>query len=126
MSTSNPINTPTKYIMDNTIIFSFKFLLVLNNTNKPRPQPVSKPDNNVPIVISLDKYNSVIITLLAQFGISPIKLATKYVTIFLLINKLLSLSSPVLNITIFITKLAIKINNPIFKVCLILETNKFS
>ena len=57
--------------------------MLLNNSSNPNPLPVNKPEKRVPIEIRLDKYNSVIITLLAQLGIKPIKLAIKYVIIFL-------------------------------------------
>ena len=50
MSTTIPTITPIKYIVDNINKFSFKFLLVLNNSNIPNPLPVNKPDNKVPIV----------------------------------------------------------------------------
>ena len=64
-------------------MFSFIFLFVLNNSKIPNPLPGNSPENNCPIVINLDRYNSVIITLLAQFGIRPIRLAKKYVKMFL-------------------------------------------
>ena len=90
------------------MIFSFKFLLVLNSNKIPNPLPVNKPDIKFPTVIKSDKYNSVIITLLAQFGINPIKLAKKYVNIFLFFNISDKLSSPILNITKLITSLLLK------------------
>ena len=77
MSTIIPIITPTKYIIDNIVKFSFKFLLVLKSNKIPKPLPVNKPDNIVPKLIKFDKYNSVIITLPAQLGINPIKLEMK-------------------------------------------------
>ena len=63
--------------MDKIAIFSFIFLLDRNNNKIPNPLPVSKPENNTPREIKWDKYNSVIITLLKQFGISPMKLDKK-------------------------------------------------
>ena len=72
-----PIITPIKYSIDSINRFSFIFLFVLNNSRIPRPLPGKSPDNRWPIVISLDKYNSVMITLLAQLGINPIRLAKK-------------------------------------------------
>ena len=92
------------------------FLFVLNNSKMPNPLPVNNPANIVPRVISLAKYNSVIITLPAQFGIKPIRLDAKYVNILLLKSILDNVSSPTLYIIIFINKLAIRTNNPIFKV----------
>ena len=80
--------------------FSFMFLLVLNNNKIPKPLPVNKPDNKLPILISFDRYNSVIITLPAQLGIKPIKLAIKYVKKFLCNNTLPKFFSPILNISI--------------------------
>ena len=77
ISTIIPISTPTKYIIDRIVMFSFMFLLFLNYSNMPSPLPVKSPLKSVPIVIRLDKYNSVIITLDAQLGIRPIKLAIK-------------------------------------------------
>ena len=72
-----PTNTPTKYIIDSIFKFSFISLFVLNNNNIPNPLPVNNPAIKLPKVIILDKYNSVIMTLLAQLGINPIKLAIK-------------------------------------------------
>ena len=53
------------------------FLLDLNKTNIATPLPVNKPDIAVPNEMIPLKYNSVIITLAPQLGISPIKLAVK-------------------------------------------------
>ena len=53
------------------------FLFVLKSNNIPRPLPVNKPERSAPIDMKFDKYSSVIITLLAQLGISPIKEAAK-------------------------------------------------
>ena len=52
--------------------FSFKFLFCLNNTNSPTPELDKSPDIQLPKVITLLKYNSVIIMLEAQLGIKPI------------------------------------------------------
>ena len=56
-------------------------------------------------MIIFDKYNSVIITLPAQFGINPIKLDIKYVNKLLFSKRLETLSSPTLNIIKLITTL---------------------
>ena len=53
-------------------IFSFKFLFCLKRTNNPTPEPDSSPAIQLPKVITFSKYSSVMITLEAQFGISPI------------------------------------------------------
>ena len=59
-------------------IFSFKFLFVLNNTRIPSPLPVKTPAIIFPKLIMSFKYHSVMITLLAQLGIRPIRLLIKY------------------------------------------------
>ena len=109
-----PKITPVKYISDTISKFSFIFLFVLNSNNIPNPLPGSNPAIKWPIVINFDKYNSVIITLLAQFGINPIRLAIKYVNIFLCRSIFDKLFSPILNISMFINRLAINIKIKIF------------
>ena len=47
------------------------FLFDLNSTNIPIPEPTRSPAIIEPKLIKFDKYNSVIITEPAQFGISP-------------------------------------------------------
>ena len=47
------------------------FLFDLNSTNIPIPEPTRSPAIIEPKLIRFDKYNSVIITEPAQFGISP-------------------------------------------------------
>ena len=60
-STIIPIITPIKYINERTVMFSFKFLLVLNNSNIPKPLPVNSPARSVPIVINLIALHLVIL-----------------------------------------------------------------
>ena len=48
------------------------FLFDLNSTNIPIPEPTRSPAIIEPKLIRFDKYNSVIITEPAQFGISQI------------------------------------------------------
>ena len=57
-------------------IFCFKFLFILNNTNRPVPAFANKPPINEPKLMIFDRYNSVILTDEAQFGIRPISAAT--------------------------------------------------
>ena len=66
-----PLITPIKYISNKINIFSFKFLLFLNNTKMPTPLPVNNPAIAEPNVIVPFRYNSVIIILALQLGIKP-------------------------------------------------------
>ena len=68
-----PDITPTMYISVSIIIFSLILSFVLNKTIKANPEFVKSPAIHVPILITPLKYSSVIKTLGAQFGISPIK-----------------------------------------------------
>lgn len=71
---SIPDITPRKYnnsIMD---IFSLMFLLFFISTSNAAPEDVNSPPINEPNDIELFRYNSVSITLVEQFGISPIRL----------------------------------------------------
>ena len=74
--------------------FSFLSLLTLNKTNKPIPDPVNKPPINIPVVITLLRYNSVKIILAEQFGIKPTRLAKKGPKKLFLSKILLIVSSP--------------------------------
>jgi len=69
-----PENTPSEYSNRSIFIFSFMFLLLLNNTSNAVPLPVNNPDISDAKFIALFRYNSVNITLAPQFGINPIKL----------------------------------------------------
>ena len=77
MSTNNPNITPALYTIEIIVRFSLWLWFVLNSSNIPIPLPVSSPDRSVPTDIRFDAYNSVIIILLAQLGIKPIKLDIK-------------------------------------------------
>ena len=74
---NTPLKAPIKYIRANIFKFSFKFLFVLNNTNIASPLPVNTAAIDVPRDNTFFRYNSVSITLDAQFGISPNKLDIK-------------------------------------------------
>ena len=100
-SVNIPINTPTIYIKNNILKFSFLLSFVLNRISNPNPLPVSKPANNVPVEIIFCRYNSVIKTLLAQLGINPIKLDIKYTNILLFNNVLANVSVPINSIITF-------------------------
>ena len=95
------------------------FLLTLNKTSKATPLPVNKPDIKDPNEIILLKYNSVIITLEAQFGINPIKLDKIGPKILFLNIMLPKFSSPIKYITIFKMNELKTINKPTFNVCFI-------
>lgn len=69
-----PDITPKEYSNDTILRFSLIFLLFLNSTNREAPLLVNNPPINAPIDMELFIYNSVNITLDAQFGINPIKL----------------------------------------------------
>ena len=72
-----PLKVATKHSVIEIKQFSFKLELTLNKTNKPTPAPASSPDIILPKLIKPDKYNSLIITDAAQFGIKPIREANK-------------------------------------------------
>ena len=92
---------------NNTIlIFSFKFLFTLNNTISPTPALTNKPAINVATVIKPSKYNWVIITEAAQFGISPTIPAITGPKIGLLEIKIESVSSPIKCIIVLITNIS--------------------
>ena len=74
-SIKTPTKEPIKYKDVSKIIFSFLFLLTLNNNINPIPLPVKSPPINIPVVITPLIYKSVIKTLDAQLGIKPTKLA---------------------------------------------------
>ena len=102
----------------NIIMFSFRFLFCLNKTNKPRPEPDRSPEIQLPNGNTSCKYNSVITTLDAQFGISPTKLDKIGLIILLLYTKVFNVS---LSIREFKITLTIKINKVIFIVWIILD-----
>lgn len=80
--------------MDNIKIFSLIFLFDLNNTRRAAPLLESNPDNNDARDMALFKYNSVMITLAPQFGISPIKHVINEPNIVFLRSNLDRYSSP--------------------------------
>ena len=87
--------TPITYSVPVILRFSLIFLFDLNNTNIPIPEPTRRPAIIEPKLIKLLKYNSVIITEPAQFGIKPNKLATNIPTIGALAIALAITSSPI-------------------------------
>lgn len=72
-----PDNAPSEYSRSIIVRFSFLFLLFLNRINKDDPLLVNSPPIRAPNVSVLLRYNSVNITLAAQFGISPIRLVIR-------------------------------------------------
>ena len=76
-SINTPDITPIKYKVNKIFKLAFLSLFTLNKTSKATPLPVSKPDTHDANDITPLKYNSVIITLAPQLGISPIKLDIK-------------------------------------------------
>ena len=60
------------------------FLFCLNSISNPNPEPVNNPDIQLPNGKIFSRYNSVITTLDAQFGISPIILDNIGLNILLL------------------------------------------
>ena len=95
------------------IIFSLIFLFCLNKINKPTPELDNSPDIQLPKVIILSKYNSVITTLPAQFGINPISAVIIGDKILLFLVKFMRTDS---SIIVFKIIFIIKINNDIFNV----------
>ena len=79
----------------------------------PTPDADNKPAMALPRVMILSRYNSVIITLLAQFGIKPIKLVITGDSTLLLTAKWRIVSS---SIMVFKIMLIIKIKKAIFRV----------
>ena len=75
ISNNNPLTTPIKYTKERILKFSFKSLLVLNNTKIATPLPVSSPAIIDEKEIISFKYNSVNTIDAPQFGIRPIRLA---------------------------------------------------
>ena len=94
-------------------MFSLRFLFCLNRISIPTPEPDNNPDRQLPKLIILFKYNSVIITLAAQLGISPKILVIMGVNILLLLTKLIINFS---SIKAFKIIFIIRINDAIFKV----------
>ena len=103
------------------MIFSFKFLFVLNNTMSATPLPVRSPDKRDAKSIILLKYNCVIITLDAQFGNSPTRLEINGENILPFKKIFDILSSPNKYITEFKINVIININIIIFTVCFIAD-----
>ena len=97
-----PHITPIKYSVIVIVIFSFKFLFDLYRIRIPTPDPTSRPAIIVPKLIRFDKYNSVIITELAQFGIRPIKQEIATPKIGRSKIRLATVSSPIKNINVLI------------------------
>ena len=91
-------------------IFSFTFLFDLNSTRIPIPEPTNKPAIIEPKLIKFDRYNSVIITEPAQFGINPNKADTNIPIKGTLAIAFAILSSPIKCISVFITNVIIIIN----------------
>ena len=91
----------------NSDVFGQIFLFDLNNIIIATPLPVSNPAIVDDSDSMLFKYNSVITTDDAQFGINPIKLVKNGVNILLLLNKLLNNSSPPIYIVMFNIKVII-------------------
>ena len=52
-----PDITPIAYNKHVIFKFSFKFLLVLNNTKSPTPAPTKRPDIIVPTLITFSRYS---------------------------------------------------------------------
>ena len=100
-------------------IFSLIFLFDLNNTKIPIPEPTNKPAIIEPKVIKLFKYNSVIITEPAQFGINPTNAETNIPTKGTLAITFAILSFPIKYIAVFITNVITTINTNILTVCFI-------
>ena len=91
-------------------MFSFKFLLLLNNTRIAVPDPVRRPLIKDGRLIALFKYSSVNITLAPQFGIKPIKLVITGPNILSFNSNFDNRSSPIYVKIMFIMKFIIKIN----------------
>ena len=68
-----PLNNPIKYNKEIILKFCFILLFIFIKTNNPTPAPTNNPVIIVPNDIRLFKYNCVIITDAAQFGINPNK-----------------------------------------------------
>ena len=94
------------------IIFSFFCLFCLNSINNPTPEPANKPEIQLPKGIRFWIYNSVIMTLDAQFGINPIIDVISGDKILLLLMKSIINSLSMIRLTkIFIIKMKIVIFN---------------
>lgn len=113
-----PDKEPSIYNSNTIKIFSFVFLLFLNNTIIAVPLPVSNPLISADIFIELFKYSSVNITLAPQFGIKPIKLVMNGPKIVFFRNSCDRKSSPIYVKIILIIKFITNINNEILSVCL--------
>ena len=109
----NPDIAPRIYSNIKIDIFSFKFLLLLNNTKIAVPEPVKSPLINDGKLMALFKYNSVNITLAPQFGISPIKLVTNGANMLSFNNNFDNRSSPIYVKIVLIMKFIIRINTTI-------------
>ena len=68
-----PAMTETRYIKAMILMFSFIFLLALNNTIKPTPAPVERPAITDPKLKLPSMKSWVRIMEAAQFGIRPIR-----------------------------------------------------
>ena len=111
------------YSKPSIFMFSLIFLFILNNTRIPIPEPTSSPPIIDPKLITLLKYNCVIITEPAQFGINPTIPDIKGPTIGIFSIRLDMLSSPTNSIIVFNTSVISSINKNIFKVCFIEDFN---
>lgn len=114
-----PAVTPIVYNVETILIFSFKFLFILNNTIIPSPEFTSSPPISVPSPITLLTNSSVNITEDAQFGISPISPAKIGPSIGLFKIKLAKVSFPITCNTRFKTIETISIKINIWIVCFI-------
>ena len=66
-----PHTVPETYRIDKSKRFSFHLRFVWNSTRSPAPAPTKSPDIIVPKLMNSFKYNCVITTEEAQFGMSP-------------------------------------------------------
>ena len=93
------------------------FLFILNSISNPAPDPTNRPAINDPKFIIPDRYNSVIITEEAQFGIKPINDAITGSKIELSDIKFFNVSSPKIVTIILIIRVKINIYINTFIVC---------
>ena len=115
---ANPDNVPIKMRIISIVIFSFKFLFLLNNTKSPTPAPEHNPATSDPNEIIPFKKPCVKITDAAQFGISPIKDAIKGWIKLSFKKREVNFSSPVISIARLKIKDAINTNKNILTVCI--------
>ena len=118
-----PLMTPILYKSERIIKFSFIFLFDLNSTTKATPLLVNKPAIVEPNEIVLFKYNWVITTEAAQFGINPIMLAINEPNILSFKNNLANCSSAEVCINTLSKRVIMNKNAKVFKVCLIVDLN---